>query len=439
MNQTWMKKGISLLLVSAFVLSPGISSASRLEELNKKKEETQSQIKEKNTAIENISSQKDELYSEIAVLDIEIEKVGAEIEESRKEIDSLKISIEKTQKEIDDLKSSIALREEEFKKRLVTMYINSKTGYAEALLGTENVDDLLSKATMMSYISNYDKDILNSLKHDKITLDVKESELQGEKTAAEIAQRNLEEKSLELENAATKKQDKMAALEGSLMSSQEEVEALQAEASKIDGDIDAEKKAIAEAKARAAREALARAQAKEKAEREAREAKAAEKAKEKVKEKPSGEEKKEEEVETSSVQNAEPVSTGSGALGWPVPSSHNLTSYYGFRVYPFGGHDFHMGVDIAAPSGAAIAASADGVITYAAPMGTYGNLVKLRHFDGKETYYAHCSGFNVSIGQKVSKGQTIAYIGSTGNSTGPHLHYEVRVGGSHTNPLNYIN
>ena len=80
MNQTWMKKGISLLLVSAFVLSPGVSSASRLEELNKKKEETQSQIKEKNTTIESISSQKDELYSEIALLDIEIEKVGGEIE-----------------------------------------------------------------------------------------------------------------------------------------------------------------------------------------------------------------------------------------------------------------------------------------------------------------------------------------------------------------------
>lgn len=427
-----LKKGISLLLVSAFVLSPGVSAANRLEELNKKKEETQTQIKEKHSNIENLSSEKDQLYSEIGTLDVEIEKVAGEIQESKKQIDSLKASIEAAQKEIEELKESIAKREEEFKKRLETMYINSKTGYAEALFGTENVDEFLSKATMMSYISNYDKDILNDLKHDKITLDVKESELQGEKTAAEIAQRNLEEKSGELERAATQKQNKMDALEGMLSTSQEEVDVLEEQASRIDGEIESEKKAIAEAKAKAAREAYARAQAKEKAEREARAEKEAKAAQEKSKTKETKEQK-------PLAENTPPASMGSGSLGWPVPSSHNLTSYYGYRVYPFGGYDFHMGVDIAALSGAAIAASADGIITYAAPMGTYGNLVKLRHFDGKETYYAHCSGFNVSLGQKVSKGQTIAFIGSTGNSTGPHLHYEVRVGGSHTNPLNYIN
>lgn len=431
MNQKWIKKGISLMLISAFVLSPGISYGNKLEELNQKKKETESKIEVKNTDIKNLSSEKDGLYSEIAVLDVEINKVSGEIEETKKQIDTLKSSIEQTQAEIDDLKGNITKREDDFKKRLQTMYINSKTGYAEALLGTENVDELLSKATMMSYISIYDKNILNNLRHDKITLDVKESELQGEKSAAEIAQRNLEEKSKELETVALAKQEKMEALEGSLVMTQEEVSELQNIASQIDGDIEAEKKAIAEAKARAAREALARAQAREKAQREAKE----EAERQNAAKKQAAPAKS----STSTSSPAPAASMGSGTLGWPVPSSHNLTSYYGYRAYPFGGYDFHLGVDIAAPSGAAIAASSAGIITYAAPMGSYGNLVKLRHIDGKETYYAHCSGFNVSVGQTVSKGQTIAFIGSTGNSTGPHLHYEVRIGGAHTNPLNYIN
>lgn len=426
MNQNIIKKGISILLITGIVLTPGISFGNKLEELNKQKTENQSKIEKKNSSIEQMNTEKDQLYSEIATLDVEIEKVAKEVDQAKKELEELEESITETQGEIEVLKGEIDQQEIDFKKRLQTMYINSKTGSVEVLLGTEDVDELLSKATMMSYISTFDKNVLNDLKHNKITLDVKEKELQGKKTAAEITKKNLEEKNRELEEAASKKQEKMKTVEDGLIATEAEVERLQAEANQIDGDIAAEKKAIAEAKAKAAREALARAQAKEKAEKEAQATK-------------NSSSKSEGKPEKEIIADTPAHSMGSGAIGWPVPSSHSLTSYYGYRAYPFGGVDFHMGVDISAPSGAAIAAADSGIITYAAPMGTYGNLVKLRHFDGKETYYAHCSGFNVSIGQQVSKGQTIAFIGSTGNSTGPHLHFEVRVGGAHTNPLNYIN
>lgn len=98
----------------------------------------------------------------------------------------------------------------------------------------------------------------------------------------------------------------------------------------------------------------------------------------------------------------------------------------------------HTGLDIGAASGTKILAVADGVVKYASPMGTYGNLVIISHGNGIETYYAHCSRILVSVGQQVSSGDNIALVGSTGNSTGPHLHLEVRINGSPVNPQRYL-
>lgn len=98
----------------------------------------------------------------------------------------------------------------------------------------------------------------------------------------------------------------------------------------------------------------------------------------------------------------------------------------------------HTGLDIGAASGTPIHATADGVVTYASSMGTYGNLVRISHGNGVETYYAHCSRILVGIGQTVSAGDTIALVGSTGNSTGPHLHLEIRLNGTPINPQKYL-
>ncbi len=98
----------------------------------------------------------------------------------------------------------------------------------------------------------------------------------------------------------------------------------------------------------------------------------------------------------------------------------------------------HTGLDIAAPNGTPIMATADGVVTHASMMGTYGNLVIISHGNGIETYYAHCSKILVSVGQQVSSGENIALVGSTGNSTGNHLHLEIRINGKAVNPQKYL-
>ena len=115
------------------------------------------------------------------------------------------------------------------------------------------------------------------------------------------------------------------------------------------------------------------------------------------------------------------------------PTVGTITSRYGTR-----GSGFHTGIDIGASTGTAINAASGGTVTHASYWGGYGNIVIISHGNGVETYYAHCSRMDVSVGQTVSAGELIAAVGSTGNSSGPHLHFEVRVNGVSQNPQNYV-
>ncbi|HHY42823.1 MAG TPA: peptidoglycan DD-metalloendopeptidase family protein [Thermoanaerobacterales bacterium] len=128
---------------------------------------------------------------------------------------------------------------------------------------------------------------------------------------------------------------------------------------------------------------------------------------------------------------AEVAFRGNGRFAWPVVGT--ITSPYGYR-----GREFHSGIDIAQSKGAPVRASNSGTVTFAGWRGGYGNLVIINHGGGIETYYAHNSAITVSVGQKVEKGQQIAKVGSTGRSTGNHVHFEIRINGSPVNPLNYL-
>lgn len=149
-----------------------------------------------------------------------------------------------------------------------------------------------------------------------------------------------------------------------------------------------------------------------------------------------------------------PVRKASGGNSGSIGSSRNVNRGGGASlggltlIRPVGGKIscrygqqrgyYHTGLDIATANGTPIVAAADGVVSYAAYHYSYGNLLIVNHANGVQTYYAHCSRLNVSVGQSVSQGQTIAAVGSTGNSTGPHLHLEVRVNGTAQNPQNYV-
>lgn len=132
--------------------------------------------------------------------------------------------------------------------------------------------------------------------------------------------------------------------------------------------------------------------------------------------------------------------TSTGTYIWPLPG-YSPGSAYGWRIHPiWGDMRFHAGEDIGAPSGTPILAADSGIATVISDNGNgYGNYIMINHGGGRVTLYAHMSGFAVSNGASVTQGQTIGYVGSTGNSTGPHLHFEVRVNGATTDPKSYFN
>lgn len=131
---------------------------------------------------------------------------------------------------------------------------------------------------------------------------------------------------------------------------------------------------------------------------------------------------------------------GGGTLTYPLVSHRYISSPYGERIHPVTGEleDFHPAIDIPAPEGTPIVSAQSGFVTYAQSNGTYGNLIKVSHGDGLETWYAHCEGFIANVGDAVAIGEPIARVGNTGRSTGPHVHFEVRVNGRHQDPMPYL-
>lgn len=145
------------------------------------------------------------------------------------------------------------------------------------------------------------------------------------------------------------------------------------------------------------------------------------------------EEKEAETIRVASVTSRSGINRKSNSGTLPIVSYSYISSYYRSASRPS-----HTGVDFAATKGTSILAYKSGTVTRASWNGNYGMCIEIQHSNGEKTRYAHCSGYNVSVGQTVSQGQVIGYVGSTGNSTGPHLHFEIMINGSFVNPLNYI-
>lgn len=138
---------------------------------------------------------------------------------------------------------------------------------------------------------------------------------------------------------------------------------------------------------------------------------------------------------SDSTNSSAVISNGS----WPVPGYSRISSPFGYRIHPvLGVKKLHTGIDIPAPTGTPAVAVSSGTVIYSGVQGSYGNTVMIKHDNGLVSLYAHNSSLVVNVGDKVEKGQVVAKIGSTGRSTGPHLHFEIRVNGTVQNPLNYL-
>lgn len=387
------KRFVSILLILTLVFGMTIPvQASSIEETKKKGEALEAQ---KSTAEAEKKALADQLNKLIAEMDETTAKITAKQEEIAVKEDEL------IQAQIDENNQY-----ESMKKRIKYMYENGNTQFIEILFSSKSIGDFLNNAEYITQISEYDRDMLDEFKATVQRVDDQKKALEGEKAELETLQVQLQEKQDEVSALLAEKAEQISDLEVAIGENAAKLKALQEEA--------ARQQRMREEAAAAAAAAAAASQGNSSGGSS------------------SG--------GSSGGGTAGPsvAPSGNGALSNPCPSAY-ISSEFGGRTSPGGiGSTNHKGRDYAAGAGSPIYAAASGTVTTVAYNGARGNYLVINHGNGLSTLYQHCSEIYVGSGQSVSVGQNIAAVGSTGASTGPHLHFEVWVNGTPVDPRNYL-
>lgn len=400
------------------------------------KEETKENLNEVLENQKQVSEEIDRLNNQIAEAKDKISSKEAEIKQTRENIDQLK-------KEIEALKQRIAERDELLKDRVRAMYQNGgPIEYIDVLMGAESFGNLLERVMSLNTIAEQDRKILKQHIADKKAVEDKKAQVEEELSSLkdnlaqlETLKKKLDANKQEKDSFLASLEQKEAELHDHVMEIEEENATLAAQEKAIQQEIERQRKAAEEA---------ARREAERKAAAEA--AAAAERAAEKEAERQAvsaAEKKSNSSSSSNSGASSTPASNGGGSdFIWPA--SAPASSEYGMRVHPISGATrLHSGIDLARAGTVPIRASASGTVIRANYSSSYGNVVFISHQINGQTFttlYAHMSGApKVSAGQSVSQGQLLGYMGSTGDSTGQHLHFEIHEGpwnGSRSNSVN---
>ena len=292
------------------------------------------------------------------------------------QIDAGEIELDELEKDLKKAQKRVDKQNKELSVRLRNMYKNGSVGFLDVLMNSSSFTEFLTNMDLVEKVYASDKDVLEELQtaHDEI----------------EKKKKNVEKLQAELESSKETAE-----------AERQEVKDQKAKIAK-DNDETARMLDDLEAEAASVQEQLAS------------------------------------QSQDGSVSNSNSSKYTGGVFAWPTPGYTTITSGYGWRICPFHGREFHGAIDIGASGGSPIVASAKGKVISAGYNGGFGYSVQIDHGGGLVTMYNHCSVLLVSNGEKVSKGQTIAKVGTTGSSTGNHLDYRVFKDGSTVNPLNYF-
>lgn len=439
--------------------------ATTIAELEAQKEENNKKIKEYEAQLAQYDEDQKEAEAYQAALQEKITVLNSNMQILDEELETIKENIYNLENEIAELETTIDQQEEDieegleqFKLRLRAMYVNGNDSLASALVGATDFYDLLSKYELISCVARHDDELVNNLKAELEAYNQNLETLETQKAAEEQAQTEKEEKQAEMQTSM----DELNAAYADTEAEKERIAAEKEQANKSIDELEADNQRADEAEAeiqRAAEEAKKKAE--EAAAAAAKEAAAAQKNTSNSSTSSSGTSSSGSGTSSSdSSSGGSSSSTDSGAsvsdsssysgtsFGWPCPGYYYISSGYGSRW-----GTTHRGMDIAQNAGAAVVASQSGTVIKVYSSCThnygksanccgngYGNYVLISHGDGTyTTMYAHMASVSVSVGDYVSKGQTVGYVGSTGYSTGFHLHFEIRKNGSAVNPSGYLN
>ena len=336
-----------------------------------------------------LEASKTNLANYITELDANLADIQAKIAELKEMISTKEKEIEDKTKELEDAVVVQEAQYEAMKSRIKFMYEKGDTLYLELFFGSDSFGDMLNKADYIEMLSAYDRKMLDEYVAQAEYVALCKESLEEEKDVLEEAKKSVEAEEASLNELIAAKEQEINAVSYDIKNKEAAIAEYEADIAAQNETIAALEKAVAEEKAKLAAE--------------------------------------------------QGRKYDGGIFAWPAPSYTRISDDYGTRIHPIlGVQQFHNGIDMAAPGGSPILAAYDGTVVAAAYSNSMGNYIMIDHGDSLYTIYMHASALYVSKGQEVSKGQKIAAVGSTGRSTGNHLHFSVRKSGSYVSPWSYL-
>ena len=432
------KRWITFLLIGitamTSVVEVGAASSSvsdtTLSNAQQEKEELQTALQEAQNLISNLKNSQDDIETKIQELDTKMSSISTQISDMEQKLDTKNTEISDTEALLEQSEKNAAKQYEDMKLRIQYMYENSSSlSCLELLCASGSISEFLNAADYVYQLSEYDRSMLEQYQEaTKLIADTK-AQLEQDYTDLETMQSQLQDQKSAVAALKGQKETELAGL-GSELSTAEGT------AQTYENEIAAQEEVINEIAVQLAlqkqREEEKKLAAQKKAEEEAAKAAAAT-------ETPDSGQTSTETKEEQSSETAEAPTYSGGAFTWPCPSSTRVTSDYGSRISPTAGaSSYHKGIDIGASEGSSIVAAAEGEVIYSGYSAAAGNHVIISHGNGLCTVYMHASSLLVSEGDMVSAGDAIAKVGSTGVSTGSHLHFGVSLNGAYVSPWDYL-
>lgn len=376
-----MKKKICLAVIMALLIIGSLNIVKGLTatELEQRRAELKNKINEAGKSIENINIELTENLEAINKLDEEIYSYETQINTISENLENIEKQIKETEDYLDTIQVDYEHQKEVLQERLLYAYEEGPTRYLDVLLNSKSMLDFITNYYLIAELMQYDKDLLDGIERDKEQIEQIEQSLNESKENLKLIKNEQKKIAISLENSKIVKNSYINNLTNEEKQIQKEMSMYQEELDLL-----------------------------------------------------------ELEILLAVLENSDTQYVG-GTFAWPAPGYYTITSPYGMRVHPIiKTFSNHSGMDIGAPMGSYAIAANDGIVTKATYSYSYGNMVIIDHGGGVTTLYAHGSEILAQVGDIVKRGDAIMKVGSTGWSTGPHLHFEIRINGTTIDPYPYV-
>ncbi len=389
----------SFLALSILLGGQAIHMPAYADDLDDQVQDLQGQIDSSRLEQENWQQVIEDVSAKLKQIQADLDAANAKLQSIQTKQAEINAQIAQTQNEIVKMEAYLKTRQDVLNRRVRAIYMHGQLNYLEVILGANSFSDFANRVELLKRVIRSDYNLILEIQKQKAAIEAKKAQLEEDKRQLDALAAEAEKTRQEI---AKKKAEQQKVLDAAKSN--------KAAAAQMEQDLNAQLASV--------RNLIQQRLAAAEAARQAAQQQAA----------------SDDEGGGGSDDN---YVQGTGAMGWPC--SGPITSPFGYRTHPiFGTTIFHAGIDIGVDYGTPIHAADSGVVVYSGWISGYGSAVIIDHGGGISTLYGHNQSLAVSEGQSVSKGSVIAYAGSTGNSTGPHCHFEVDVNGSPVNPMGYL-